>query len=236
MNYENIKKKCEESNYLISMVSVEEIIRLGYSMGLTEKSNVLDLCCGYGEVLKIWNEVFGIYGTGVDICNDFIIKGQKRLEKAQITKVKLIEDDVTQYTDNIKYDVVILSETFDSIENTINLGEKFLKSNGMLVYCKTYSKVSNPPQELVEFEGELLTLDDLNSRFNKLGYYITHMASDSVSDWERYITSEARKNINNIRNNPNDIKRKEWADKWYKMYFKYRRLYEGQALFGVEKL
>lgn len=33
---------------------------------------MLDLCCGYGEMLKIWYEAFGIQGIGVDIYGKFI--------------------------------------------------------------------------------------------------------------------------------------------------------------------
>jgi len=29
---------------------------------------------------------------------------------------------------------------------------------------------------------------------------------------------------------------KEWIDKWYNMYFDYRRQYEGQALFGLQRI
>ncbi len=39
-----------------------------------------------------------------------------------------------------------------------------------------------------------------------------------------------------LRQNSEDTKLKEWIDKWYDMYFLYRREYEGQALFGLEKL
>lgn len=236
MNYQDISQKCKESSFLISMVSVDEIIRFGFSIGLDENSNVLDLCCGYGEVLKIWNQTFHIRGTGVDICDEFIMQGQQRLQEAGITQIRLVEDDVTKYNDSVKYDVVLCSETIDSIENTLTLGEKYLKPHGTLVYCKTYSKISNPPQELVDFEEELYPLDELNTKFHHLGYYITHMASDSVGEWERYITWSAKRDIAALRKNPNDEKQKVWIEKWYTMYFNYRRPYEGQALFGLEKL
>lgn len=217
------------------MVSIDEIVRLGYSLELSESHNVLDLCCGYGQVLKTWHEAFGINGVGVDICKDFIETGRRRLEEAKINKINLVECDVLQYQDERKYDIVICSETFDSIENTLKLGEKYLKENGIIVYCKTYSKVDNPPQALEDFEGKLYTMNELNVHFNKLGYYITHLASDSTSDWERYITLEARRNLLNLKNKPNDPSKKEWADQWNEMYYKYRRKYEGQALFGLQK-
>jgi ubiquinone/menaquinone biosynthesis C-methylase UbiE len=237
MNYQNILYRCEESKHLISMVSVDEIIRFGYSMGLNEQSKVLDLCCGYGTVLKIWNEAFSISGVGVDLCDEFISKGKERLKEAGIDNIKLIIADVLKYNDSDKYDVVICSETFlDTIQNELAYGEKFLKPQGVLAYHKVYSKVPNPPQELVDFDIEVLPLSELNREFNRLGYYITHMASDTDSEWERYITRDVRRDINKLRSNPCDEKTKAWIDKWYRMYFDYRRPYEGQALFGLEKL
>jgi len=236
MKYHDIIKKCEESSYLIGMLSLDEIIRFGYSIGLNEESKVLDLCCGYGEILKIWNEAFGISGTGVDICNEFISAGKKRLSESGISKIRLIEGNVLSYFDDEKYDVVICSETFNTIEYTLRMGEKYLKESGILVYHKVYSKVPDPPQELLDFEGEVLPLQELNKEFNRLGYYITNMASDSVSDWERYIMWSARRNIEAYRKNTADTAAKEWMDKWYCMYFDYRRPYQGQALFGLEKI
>lgn len=236
MKYHDIIKKCEESSYLIGMLSLDEIIRFGYSIGLNEESKVLDLCCGYGEILKIWNEAFGISGTGVDICNEFISAGKKRLSELGISEIRLIEGNVLSYFDDEKYDVVICSETFNTIEYTLRMGEKYLKESGILVYHKVYSKVPDPPQELLDFEGEVLPLQELNKEFNRLGYYITNMASDSVSDWERYIMWSARRNIEAYRKNTADTAAKEWMDKWYCMYFDYRRQYQGQALFGLEKI
>lgn len=236
MDYQNVIKKCEESSYLISMVSIDDLIKFGYSLELNEKTNVLDLCCGYGEVLKIWSEAFGVQGTGVDISHEFIEIGQKRLKDSENDKITLVEDDALTYSDLVKYDVVILSETFDSVEKTLSLGEKFLKASGILVYQKVYSKIQNPPKELLDFEGEVLPLQELNHKFRSLGYYITHMASDSNAEWERYITWSARRDMTTLRNNPQDLKNKEWIDKWYQMYFDYRRKYQGQALFGLEKL
>jgi hypothetical protein len=55
--------------------------------------------------------------------------------------------------------------------------------------------------------------------------------------WEHYVVSWSGKHdINTLRQNQNDEKLKKWVDKWYRMYFDYRRLYEGQALFGLERL
>ncbi len=114
-------KYIENNQYLISMVPVEEILRLGYELGLNENSKVLDLCCGYGTLLKVWSEAFGISGAGVDICKDFIHIGNKRLKESGINRIKLIHKDVTKYKDDIQYDIVICSETMSLLKTLLSL-------------------------------------------------------------------------------------------------------------------
>lgn len=89
--------RLQDSEYLISMVSVESLLRFGYTAGLNEKSCVLVLCCGYGTVLKLWSETFGISGVGVDINQEFINKGKERLLAANLSDIDLICGDVTAY-------------------------------------------------------------------------------------------------------------------------------------------
>ncbi len=59
------------------MTPVDKIIELGYYANLSKDTSVLDLCCGYGEMLWLWGEAFGITGKGVDICKEFIDIGVK---------------------------------------------------------------------------------------------------------------------------------------------------------------
>lgn len=186
-NYKDNLYMAEDNAHLISMVPVEELIRFGFEIGLNENCKVLDLCCGYGTVLKVWSETFGITGVGVDVCQEFLSIGRERLVKYGIEKVTLHCDDVTLYQDSEKYDVVICSETINSIPETLHLGNKFLKSDGLLAYQKLFSKIDIPPKELVAFDVEVLPLSELNHIFNENGYQITSMASDTNGMWESYV-------------------------------------------------
>ena len=234
--YKSRIKEIENNQYLISMVPVEEILRLGYELGLNENSKVLDLCCGYGTVLKIWSEAFGISGVGIDICKDFINTGKKRLKQNNIDNIKLVHKDVTKYKDNTKYDVVICSETINSIESTFQLGEKFLKKDSTLLYQKVFATVEDVPKELDEFDGGVYPLTKLNKIFNDSGYYITHFSTGTKNDWNRYFTWSVRRDIDKLRKNPNNQQLKEQVDYWNYMHFKYRMPFENQALFGLQKL
>ncbi len=227
----------EDNAHLISMVSVEELMRFGYEIGLKSGDTVLDLCCGYGTLLKVWNRAFHICGTGVDMNEEFLAVGRDRLQKNEIRDITLVCGDVTTYQDNKKYDVVICSETISSIPETLLLGEKFLKAGGVLGYQKLYSKVDNPPQELVDFDEEVLTLFELNAIFNQQGFQMISMASDNTGMWERYVLNwSGKRDLLQLSQNENDENLRAWIQKWYNMYFKYRRQYEGQALFGLQRI
>jgi hypothetical protein len=56
----------------MNMTPISGIIEIGISSEMNELSTVLDLCCGYGELLKIWHTALEICGTGGDICSEII--------------------------------------------------------------------------------------------------------------------------------------------------------------------
>lgn len=228
---------CDESQYLISMSAPERIINLGLRLEYGEETNILDLCCGYGEMLKIWNTVFGIKGVGIDICEEFIEIGKQRQQGNE--NLKLICTDVLNYKDDVKYDVVCCTEYFGDIRDiagTISMLEQYAKPNGKLIFGRLYSKIENPPKELTDFDGEIETLEVINRKIRECGYVMTAIAGDTDAQWENYITWSAKRDIEHLRKNPHDEKTKAWLTKWYDIYFKYRRSYEGWAMFGIEKV
>lgn len=225
----------KENNYLINMAPYNSIIEAGYVMGLNSNSTVLDLCCGYGEMLRIWNEHFNIKGIGVDICEEFIKTGTQRL--TDNSDIKLVQGDILQYHTDQKFDVVSLcGEVFGGIDKTISILEQYVKADGKLILGECFLNDDTAPKELIEFEGTLHTLDEINKIFNSRGYYITYFSTGTNAEWEHYIAWDARKTIQRIRQNPKDTASKEWLQKWYQMYFKYRRKYEGWGFFVLERI
>jgi SAM-dependent methyltransferase len=236
MDYTQILHACEANGHLISMVPVENIVELGWQLGLSENSAVLDLCCGSGETLKIWSEAFRIRGVGVDRETDFIDSGKSRLQR---DRVKLIAGDVLAYDTPERFDVVMCTELsaglFDSFRSGLAFLERFLKPGGKIVFGRLFSKLPNPPQELIDFDGALPTLGDINREIRDCAYYLTAMVSDTTAQWERYIMWSARRDLGHLRKSPGDEALAAWLDKWYRLYFEYRRQYEGWGLFGIEK-
>lgn len=181
MYYKELINRFEESKYLISMTPVERVVEIGQSAGMNSGSAVLDLCCGYGEMLKIWHEAFGVRGIGIDICGEFIEEGKKRISDSK--DITLIEADIFKWQTDEKFDYVCLSgEDFGGFQSTIELLERYVKPNGKLIIGTRYSKVENPPKELIEFEGETLPLTELNRIIRSKDYYITSMSADTQAE------------------------------------------------------
>ena len=233
MDYTQILAAQDEAAHLISMVPIDRVVALGSSLGLGKGTRVLDLCCGYGTALKVWSEAFGISGVGVDRVKDFIKTGKARLTDK---RVELLCGDVLKYKTKEKFDVVVCTELstglFDDFAQGIAFLESFVKPGGTLVFGRLYSKIPEPPRELVDFDGPLPTLREIYEEARRCGYLITAMASDTDAAWEQYIFRGAKGSLAALRKDPEDA----WTNKWYRIYFDCRRPYEGWALFAIERI
>jgi cyclopropane fatty-acyl-phospholipid synthase-like methyltransferase len=97
----DIIEKIDQGNHLISMTPVEKIIELGYILKFNDNTKVLDLCCGYGEMLKLLCLAYKINGKGIDISKEFIDTGTERIKKAGIAeKIKLECNDIQNCIEN----------------------------------------------------------------------------------------------------------------------------------------
>jgi cyclopropane fatty-acyl-phospholipid synthase-like methyltransferase len=224
------------------MTPVENIIEMGLFLGLNENSKVIDLCCGYGTMLKILCQEYNINGKGIDLSEEFIDIGKKRIEKANISeKITLECNDIKNCKDN-NFDVVICTETyiFGSVENAIHELKKFIKPTGKIIIGLLTSQEETIPQELIDFDGINLYREiDLYDMFLKNGYAITFIARSTHSQWDKYFTWDSQRTVTAIRQaKTTDEKEKSevWLKKWYTMYAKYRIKYEQWCLYSIEKI
>jgi hypothetical protein len=150
--------------------------------------------------------------------------------------MSLIEGNVLRFATAERYDVVCCTERFGSIADTLAMLERYAKPGGKLVFCHLFSRIPDPPKELTDFDGPLPTLDELYTLFRQLGFHLTSVVSDTAAEWDRYISWSARRDVDRLRQQPDDRALAQWIDKWWHVYFSYRRPYEGQALFVLERL
>lgn len=241
MDYKQKLKAVEDKAYLISMSTPESLLELGYSLGFNEKTRILDICCGYGEMLRLWAGAFGIRGLGIDLYEDYVIKGMKRLKADGLDKkVNLMQADARSFSSLQTYDVVCLSgeNLMGSLAENINFCQKFLKPKGVVIIGTPYYKSVDVPSELIDFEGPLLTLSQIYSVIKDKAYNLLHFCTDSPAEWERYISWSGRRDIKSLQTleDKDQLKDKQaWIDHWYEMYFDYRRTYEAWLMLAITK-
>jgi cyclopropane fatty-acyl-phospholipid synthase-like methyltransferase len=238
----DIIEKIDNSNHLISMTPVEKIIELGYILKFDENTKILDLCCGYGEMLKILCQAYKINGKGIDISKEFIDIGNERIKNAGLSeKIKLECNDIQNCTEN-DYDVVILTEPyiFGEIGETIKKLEKFIKSDGKIIFGTLIASEKDLPEELVEFDGNNLHTEyDIYKIILNNNYSISYIGRSTQGEWDKYFTWSSRRIVEcyqNAKTHEEKEKQKEWLYKWYGMYAKYRIKYEKWGLFAIEKI
>ena len=67
MDFLDIKNISERFMDLINPTSPEKVMEVGHAIGLKEGDRVLDIGCGFGELLVLWAEHFGIQGVVVEV-------------------------------------------------------------------------------------------------------------------------------------------------------------------------
>jgi cyclopropane fatty-acyl-phospholipid synthase-like methyltransferase len=214
----------------------------GFRLKFNENTKVLDLCCGYGEMLKLLCLAYKIKGKGIDISKEFIDTGNERIKKAGIAeKIKLECNDIQKCIEN-GYDVVILTEPylFGDIKDTIKRLESFIKPEGKIIIGTLIVSEKELPEELIEFDGNNLHTElEIYETLLKNNYAISYIGRSTQGEWDKYFTWSSRRIVKDYQNAKTDEekeKEKQWLYKWYKMYAKYRIKYEKWCLFAIEKI
>lgn len=159
----------------------EEIVK-----SIEPASRVLDLGCGDGELLHMLMEKKDIYGLGVDISTDEVLKCIKK-------GVSVIQEDIDEglvkYKDS-SYDYVILSETLQAVKRPdfvlnqiVRIGKTCIVSFPNFAYYKNMVKIflsgKMPKSEVLPFEWyntpniHLLTIKDFREFCRASGINIT---------------------------------------------------------------
>jgi cyclopropane fatty-acyl-phospholipid synthase-like methyltransferase len=242
MYIDDIIGKIKDGNHLISMAPVEKIIELGYILGFHEHTKVLDLCCGYGTMLRILCRAYKITGKGIDISKEFIGLGNEMLKKDGVSDKIILECNDVKACEEKDYDVVIATEPyiFGDIEAAIKELEKYIKPNGKIVIGTIISSEKNIPQELIDFDGNNLHTEmEIYDIILRNNYAVSYIGRSTQGEWDKYFTWSSRRIVKDIQNAGTEEekkKQKEWLEKWYTMYAKYRIKYEKWCLFAIEKI
>ncbi|ERJ11948.1 SAM-dependent methyltransferase [Haloplasma contractile] len=191
MNFFDLVNISEKEMKILNPMFKEKFEQLGNNMGLNEQKAVLDLACGFGEILAIWGTKFGVTGTGVEIREYACEKARKRLEELNLNNLAIECQNASNYTTKSKYDIVSVigaSFIYNGFQNSIKNMKAMMKEDGKLVIGEPYlikEPMNQDVKQFIEDEGVLNEFELLEIIRNE-GFELEYMVRSSQDEWDYY--------------------------------------------------
>ena len=203
VHMKNIIEEIEVERYFVGMTQTKDILETAFALGLNEDCRILDLCCGYGEMLRLYAEHFGCCGIGVDRSSEFIEQGRELIRRSGLAdKVSLVMEDARTWNE-AGYDVASIvgaQDVFGGFEDALRRLLGTINASGKVVIGTPYYHTRDVPQELVDYEGELETEPEIFEIVRNNCCVVTSIARGSRAGWDRYISWSARRGLRDYRN------------------------------------
>lgn len=151
-----IYKAFEEKHGFFSSLA----LRLAETIGLADRSSVLDVGCGYGISANVLNERFGCRVLGVDLSHKMIAEGRLLYDSADIRLMVGDGEDLSRAVGNRCFDYVLYNASifiFPDAAKTIDESFRCLHRGGKIAF-------SFYPQIVGKNHEDLLSL-----AFHRLG-------------------------------------------------------------------
>ena len=143
MEFLNLKNISERYMELVNPTSPQKVLTIGQMAGLKEGSRVIDFGCGYGQVLALWAQQFGISGIGIDIREHACARArQKMAERGLADRIEIVCENAAEYRfEKHAFDVAAcIGATFiwDGYRLTIRKMKEAIRPDGKLVIGEAY--------------------------------------------------------------------------------------------------
>ena len=171
---------------IMNPVSEKKLILAGKYANLKPGMLVLDVGCGNGTLLSLWQKEFGISGTGIELQKESAARAKELLRG---TGISVIEGDAAECIPEGPYDTVCAFGTsfiFGGAEKTLEYLAGFVKEGGSLVIGDRFWKKESVPPDFAREWRDVPTSLELVSTARYLGLTLTGMLSASDEEWDQY--------------------------------------------------
>ncbi len=230
---------------ILNPSSHEKILAVGDVLNLNTGSRVIDFGCGKGELLVLWAERFGIFGTGVDMSKPFCEKARNKVKERKLdNRIEIVLANGREYASDETYDAgLCIGATFiwGGFRETFQALKRFVKPTGKLVIGEPHWLKSDIPQEYLNGSAPPGTLyeHEILQVANEEGYDIEYMVRASLDDWDRYNAGNWRGLVEWINDNPKHPERQDVINRLRKDqdgYLRYEREYLGWAIYVLNPI
>ncbi|MFH1085136.1 MAG: class I SAM-dependent methyltransferase [Chloroflexota bacterium] len=223
---------------VLSPVGLEQWRTVGRVIGLSARSRVVDLACGYAESLRVWAKEFGARGLGVDHHGFLVGRARQRVaDEGLAGQIEIVEGDAAAWRcEPGAYDVAASIGAYfvwGGYEGTVRYLRGLVGPTGWVVVGAAYYHTHDVPQALRDYEGDLPTEPELLEQALAAGCDLAYIARSTPNDWDRYVGCGWSDILRWLDEHPDDPQRAEVIERLHRgqrVYLGLRRPHEGFAL------
>jgi protein-L-isoaspartate O-methyltransferase len=224
---------------LINPTTSEKVVKIGKVLGLKEGSRVIEFGSGYGEILALWGDAFGIEGVGIDIREHCCNRARKKMEERGFgNRIEIVCGKGAEYKfEESSFDAAACigaSFVFGDYRSTIQAMKKAIHENGKLAIGEPYWLTELVPPDYAKQEVGIHTEYELLRITREEGFDIEYVVRASNDDWDRYESDNWYGLMRWIEGNRGHPEFQEVVDHFHKYqdeYFRYGREYLGWAMY-----
>jgi len=192
-------------------VSAEALEELEAVLDLQPGQRVLDIACGFGEVLLGFAKRHGVSGVGVDISPYAVRRAEARKARtAPDADVAFVEIGGADYRPDAPFDVVMCigaSWIWNGCEGTLTALKGLVRPGGLIVAGEPYWK-QEPPEPYLTVAGLTADLFPTLAGYHDIalgqGTTLVWMRGVTVQDWDRYEMLQSASFDRFVRAHPDD--------------------------------
>ncbi|MDK2975165.1 MAG: hypothetical protein PWP08_1536 [Methanofollis sp.] len=193
MDYFDLISISTRNSAIMNPTTPGKLAGAGEMARLTAGEQVIEFGCGYGTILALWGERFGIFGRGIDIRKDACIRAEETLLRAGLSeRITISCADLRTEIPDRGYDLAVCvgsSHIWGGFSASLSAMAEWLAPEGRIVIGERYwAKESVPPSFSREWP-EVLTEYEIFSWARDAGFEIRGVFRASHDDWDAYESS-----------------------------------------------
>jgi len=242
MNFLDLKDISERHMELVNPISAEKLLRIGQVMGLQHGQRVIDFGCGYGEMLRLWGEAYGVNGVGIDVRAAACERARHKFARiGWQDRFEIVQARGEEYAfAPASFDVAAcIGATFiwGDFRGTIRGMRDAIRPGGSLAIGEVYWRTAFVPPAYARSE-QFPTEPELFEVARQEGFEVGFVVRSSQDEWDNYEAGNWRGLLDWLSENP-DHPEREQVHKHLREsqdeYTRYGREYVGWAIYVLRK-
>jgi SAM-dependent methyltransferase len=212
MKFLDLMNIAEQHIDLVNPTTPAKILTVGRALGLTPGHSVIDFGCGYGAVLALWSQHYGISGLGIDIRPHACARAEQTLQaRGHADRVQIVCHNAADYAFvPHTYDVAAcIGATFiwNTFSECLRRLKRAARPNGHIVVGELYWRTPTVPPEFARDKPNIHTEAELLDLARAESLDLTYLVRSSQDDWDHYQSENWRGLTDWLHANPDHPER-----------------------------